>query len=283
VTLAKLQRQLSDSMNSSPIMSTNLREKDEYSTFGVVVQKKPVSFNLKAKAVLFGFLLLAIGALFGLKAGQAMGKPLQLTDVPEAEGFGFGKKCTGVVCDGDNMICNPLNGECQLSGSSGVMGMSSGFRSEANVAEAEGFGFGTKCTGVVCDGDNMICNPLNGECQLSGSSGVMGMSSGFRSEANVAEAEGFGFGTKCTGVVCDGDNMICNPLNGECQLSGSNGVMGMSSGFRSEANVAEAEGFGFGKKCTGVVCDGDNMICNRLNGECQLSGSSGVMGMSSGF
>ena len=61
---------------------------DEYATFegtaGLrVVQKKPISSSLKAKAVVLGFLLLAIGAFVGQKASQALAEPLELTDVAE--------------------------------------------------------------------------------------------------------------------------------------------------------------------------------------------------------
>ena len=61
---------------------------DEYATFegtaGLrVVQKKPISSSLKAKAVVLGFLLLAIGAFVGQKASQALAAPLELTDVAE--------------------------------------------------------------------------------------------------------------------------------------------------------------------------------------------------------
>jgi len=60
---------------------------DEYATFGVVVEKKPASFSWKAKAVLSGFLLLAVGAFVGLKAGQALAEPLRVTNGAERTRF----------------------------------------------------------------------------------------------------------------------------------------------------------------------------------------------------
>jgi len=70
-------------------MATNLDQKDEYTTFESttgLVQKKPIPSSLKAKAVVLGFLLLAIGAFVGQKASQALAEPLELTDVA-AEGL----------------------------------------------------------------------------------------------------------------------------------------------------------------------------------------------------